>query len=69
MTFLCSVLTDYNERGLNRVAGTVGSQLNFRRFLSYQWTFRESQCFPRRSWGEHGDSRGTKFTVPLGTSH
>ena len=30
---------------------------------------RESQCFPRRSLGKHWDSRETKFTVPLGTSH
>ena len=26
-------------------------------------------CFPRLRLGKHGDSRETKFTVPLGTSH
>ena len=29
---------------------------------------RESQSFPRRSWGKHWDSRETKFTVFRGTS-
>ena len=29
----------------------------------------ESQCFPRLRLGKHRDSRETKFTVPLGTSH
>ena len=29
----------------------------------------ESQCFPRLHLEKHWDSRETKFTFPLGTSH
>ena len=31
--------------------------------------FLESQCLPQLRLGKHRDSRETKFTVPLGTSH
>jgi len=47
------------------------------RHLSIKWLFVFhrfdpfvlSTCFPRLLLGKHWDSRETKFTVPLGTSH